>query len=160
MNEPGHRAPSRDGVDSGLDPEATVRIERAHSASAGSALAEDAAEAGTLEIAETVLVKIAVAAAGGVEHVGGAARRVLGVTVGSEDPEVAVRAGITRRDPAAVTVELSLSVTYPAPIARVVEKVRRTVAERLATLAGVDVDRVEVTVTALHNPQDPVRTLA
>lgn len=118
----------------------------------------EAADRGRLHIADTVLEKVAVRAASGLDHVGGAARRLLGVHVSSEDPDRAVRAQITRRG-ATATAALALSVTYPAPIAQVAATARAVVADQIAASTGVAVDRVDITVTALHQPTRPGRTL-
>lgn len=47
------------------------------------------------------------------------------------------------------TVHVEVAIGYPAPIARAAEQVRRHVMERVSSLAGVQVSRVDVTITAL-----------
>lgn len=144
-----HRTPGADGSSGSLV--------AASQPGAGSGRVEPA-DRGRLDIADAVLEKVAVHAASGLEHVGGATRRVLGVTMGAQDPDRAVRAGITRRGDSA-TAAVALSVTYPSPIAQVAATARAAVADQIAATTGVAVDRVDVTVTALYNPTRPVRTL-
>jgi hypothetical protein len=76
------------------------------------AAAEPAGERGNLAIEDTVVEKVAIAAAGEVDGVGGAARRVLGVPTGGDDgdgrPRVSAR--VTGQT---VALEVRLTVTYP-----------------------------------------------
>lgn len=52
------------------------------------------------------------------------------------------------------TVRLELTVAYPTPIRAATDRVRRRVMSRVRELTGVEVTRVDITVTAL-TPTDP-----
>jgi uncharacterized alkaline shock family protein YloU len=47
------------------------------------------------------------------------------------------------------TVKLDLTVAYPTPIRTATDRVRRRVMSRVEALTGVEVTRVDITVTAL-----------
>lgn len=106
---------------------------------------------GDTTIDDQVVVKIATRVVTEVEHTGGAARRVLGVTVGSEAAaqRPQVQASVTGT---AVSVDVRLSITYPAPVAEVSQRVRTRLMDRIAELTGLTVGRVDITVTALTTP--------
>lgn len=103
---------------------------------------------GNTTIDDQVVVKIATRVVTEVEHVGGAARRVLGVAVGREGAaqRPQVQATVTGT---AVTVDVRLSITYPAPVAQVSQRVRVRLMDRIAELTGLTVGEVDITVTAL-----------
>ena len=109
---------------------------------------DTASDRGSLTIADEVVEKIAGAAAGEVEHVGGAARRVLGMTAtrqdGSGPPRVSAR---VVGEIAALDVRLS--VHYPASVRAVTEEVRARLRNRVQALTGLTVSRVDVSVAAL-----------
>lgn len=107
---------------------------------------------GSTTIADRVVQAMAAQIAGEVDQVGGAARRMLGVSAGREGAENAVRVDADVRG-GVCSLRVRLSVCYPAPVAQVTEHVRQQLIDRLATLAGLQVRRVEITVTALHSPQ-------
>ncbi len=48
------------------------------------------------------------------------------------------------------TVALDLSIAYPTPIRPATDRVRHHLIERVQALAGVEVTRVDITVTAFH----------
>lgn len=56
-------------------------------------------------------------------------------------------------------VELSIGVHWPHPLAGVAEQVRERVSERLATLTGMTIDRVEVSVVDVALPEIPKRVV-
>lgn len=107
-----------------------------------------AAQRGELSIHPTVVEKIATTATTEVDHVGGAARRVLTVAVGSdagaERPQVSARV-----DGSVVTVRVLCSVAYPWPVTTVTENLRRHVIDRINALTGLQTRQVDITVSAL-----------
>lgn len=62
-------------------------------------------------------------------------------------------------DGAIVTLDVRLSVTYPAPVGRTTREVREHVIERLDALTGLSVRQVDITVAALHSVKTPQRRL-
>lgn len=116
----------------------------------------DAGSRGRTTIAEHAVERIAVQLLTEVENVGGAARRMLGVTIGGADPD---------RD-AQVTVEITgetaalgarLSVAYPASVSRTTENARTHLMRRVEELTGLVVSRVDIVVTALYSDTTNVR---
>lgn len=118
----------------------------------------DEQDRGRTDVADAVVEKIASRAATEVDHVGGTARRVLGVAVGSDgaDSSPKVRA---RVDGSIVVLDVRLSVTYPAPVGLVTRQVRDHLIERISALTGLSVRQVDITVTALHQPRTQHREL-
>lgn len=119
----------------------------------------DAGGPGTTRFDQAAVEKLAAHAIGEVEHVGGAANRMLGVAVGSDHADRSPKVS-AQLDGAVVTVQVRLSVYYPAPVGQVTRTVREHLRERLSTLAGLDARRVDIAVAALHTPHTPVRRLA
>jgi uncharacterized alkaline shock family protein YloU len=115
---------------------------------------EDAAERGTLSLDDVVVEKVAVSAAMEVEHVGGAARRVLGVPTGREDGDGRPR-GTAQVSGQVAAIELRLSVAYPASVRAATEAVRGHVRERVHALTELTVSRVDITVAALSTTGGP-----
>ncbi|MBJ7607873.1 MAG: Asp23/Gls24 family envelope stress response protein [Candidatus Dormibacteraeota bacterium] len=109
-----------------------------------------AAERGDLTIADGVIEKIAATLVAQVDQIGGTARRVLGVPLGSGDPDglPQVRATVTG---SVVALEVACTVTYPAPIGRVTDQARRHLIGRIAELTDLTVRQVDITVTALRS---------
>jgi uncharacterized alkaline shock family protein YloU len=122
-------------------------------------LREDAGDPGHTTVEDVVVEKIAARAAGEVDQVGGAANRVLGVTIGADGADRSPKV-TARVDGSLVTLDVRLSVTYPAPVGKVTREVREHVIERLATLTGLTARQVDITVAALHAPTAPQRRLA
>ena len=111
---------------------------------------DDAAERGTLEIAFTVVRRIAEHAADMSEGTVRTERRVVGLGLGE--------AGATARVSGygdQVDLRLEVPLAYPAPIALTVEAVRGNVRERVETLTGYAVRALDVTVSALTVPAGP-----
>lgn len=115
---------------------------------------EDAAERGSLTIADSVPEKVALAAAMEIEHVGGAARRVLGVPTAREDGDGRPRVS-AKVSGEVVAVEMRLSVAYPASVRRTTEAVRAHVRDRVHALTALTVSRVDITVAALSTLSNP-----
>ena len=106
------------------------------------------AERGSLSIADTVVEKVAAAAAGEVDHVGGAARRVLGVPTGREGGDGPPRGSATVNGQLA-TLEVRMSVVYPASVRAVTEATRAHLRDRVEALTELTVSRVDISVAAL-----------
>lgn len=107
-----------------------------------------AADRGELVIADQVVQKIGAAALTDVDGIGGAARRVLGVALGSDDPEGTARVA-AHVDGGLVTLHVTCSVAYPRPVREVTERARAHLIERVGALTGLRVAQVDITVTAL-----------
>jgi uncharacterized alkaline shock family protein YloU len=95
--------------------------------------------------------RIAAHAARELAEVGGAAGRVLGVAVGGEDADRPVKVDV-EVDGDTVLLSARLSIAYPASVARTTEQARAHLRDRVGELTGLDVARVDITVTALHAP--------
>lgn len=108
----------------------------------------DAGGRGRLEVRKKAVEHLVVQAAAEVDDVGGPVTRVLGQALGSADLDGRPHADVTVTGDL-VTVELSVSVVWPAPVAEVAERLRSRVRERLASLASMRVGHVDVHVTAL-----------
>lgn len=111
---------------------------------------------GRTTIAEHAVERIAVQSLTEVENVGGAARRMLGVTVGGDDPDrdTQVTAKVTGET---IALEVRLSVTYPASVGRTTENARGHLTRCVEALTGLAVSRVDIVVTALHIAATTVR---
>jgi uncharacterized alkaline shock family protein YloU len=122
------------------------------------AVAARAEERGSLSIEDRVVEKMAAQVIGEVDDVGGAARRWLGVPAGGNDPDRSpqVRA---RVEGVVCSLQVRLSVGYPASVTRVTEQVRAHVTAKLRELAGLQVQGVDIIVTALHPPHVPGRVI-
>ncbi|WP_410586328.1 Asp23/Gls24 family envelope stress response protein [Amycolatopsis sp. lyj-23] len=108
-----------------------------------------APERGTLTIAEQAVQRLAAHAVLELDDVGGAAGRFLGVSLGAEelDRSAKVTAHVTEDQ---VTLDVRLSITYPASVTRTTERAREHLGRRVEELTGLVVTRVDITVTALH----------
>jgi uncharacterized alkaline shock family protein YloU len=115
-------------------------------------------ERGRTTIDHQVIEAIAARIAGEEPGVGGAARRVLGVAVTGEDAGQAPRVEATVAGEV-VSLRIRLSVTYPAPVHAVTDRVRRRLFDRVGELTGKRVGMVDVIVTALHRPTSPGRVI-
>lgn len=117
---------------------------------------DTAGERGSLSIEDTVVEKVAAAAAGEIDGVGGAARRVLGVPTGSDDgdgrPRVSAR--VTGRTAA---LDVRLAVDYPASVRATTEAVRSHLRDRVHALTELTVSRVDVSVAALTSTTTATR---
>ncbi|VVJ17715.1 Uncharacterised protein [Amycolatopsis camponoti] len=114
---------------------------------------------GELVVAARVVERIAAHAAGELTDVGGAAGRVLGIAVGGEDADRSVKVA-AEVDGDTVRLAARLSITYPASVTRTTERARAHLRDRVTELTGLAVQRVDITVTALHAPaREPRRVL-
>lgn len=116
----------------------------------------DRAARGSLVLARQVVEKIAGQAAAEIASAGGRSGGFLGFgthTDLSARPKVDVSLfGRT------ATIEMAVAVAYPTSIRRSTERVRRQVVQRVKELAGVEVTRVDITLTALHRPTSSATT--
>lgn len=110
----------------------------------------DPGDRGRLTIGDTAVEQIAAHAAAEVDGVGGSAYRLLGIALGAEQAEedVRVTAHVTG---AAVALDVRLSITYPMPVRRTTDEVRRHLTRRVRHLTGLTASRVDITVTRLHS---------
>ena len=103
-------------------------------------------------IAPTVVEKIASRAASEVDGVGGVVQtglsRLLPWTVGGDTPARASAEISTDT----VTVDLTVNVLYPQPVAAVTNEVRTQVIRRLAELCGLRATEVNIAIPALVTP--------
>lgn len=106
---------------------------------------------GRLDVADQVVVKIAAGALDEIDGVGGTTGtvdRMLGRDEAAARPRVeATVSG------AAVRLDVRLSVAYPSPVAPTCDRARAHVVERVETLTGLDVARMDITVSALAVPK-------
>ncbi|MDH2424413.1 Asp23/Gls24 family envelope stress response protein [Sphaerisporangium sp. TRM90804] len=136
-----------------MSTEATARLP----GGSGAAPAPDGApgppeERGHTRISDRVVERVAASAAAEVRDTGGAARRLLGVPRGGEEPEV--HAKIIGQ---VAIVRVAVSVVYPAPVRQVARRVRESVAGRVRELTGLDARQVDVVVRRLVHPEEEQR---
>ncbi|MEV7548469.1 Asp23/Gls24 family envelope stress response protein [Amycolatopsis sp. NPDC089917] len=117
---------------------------------------DDSGDRGLLTISDSTVERIAAHAVAEVDGVGGTASRVLGVTVGAEDPGNSVKV-TAKVDGGAATLALRISISYPMSVSRTAERVRRHVMRRVEEFTGLTVSRVDITVTALHTATTETR---
>jgi uncharacterized alkaline shock family protein YloU len=106
------------------------------------------APSGRLVIADRVLERIATHALAEVDEVGGVARRMLGVPLGASGTGAAPRVD-AHVDGHLATLEMTVSVVYPAPVRRAARRVREVVTERIATATGLEIRQVDIDVATL-----------
>jgi uncharacterized alkaline shock family protein YloU len=116
----------------------------------------DSDSRGRTTIAEHAVERVATRLLTEVENVGGAARRMLGMTVGGEDPDrdAQVTVEITGET---VALQVRLSATYPASVSRTTQNARSHLMRRVEELTGLAVSRVDIAVTALHSDVTNIR---
>ena len=95
-----------------------------------------------------VVEKIASQAASEVARAGGSSGGVFGIgshTDLSARPQVDVElSGRT------ASVDIAITVAYPFPIRQVADQVRQHLIDRVGELTGIEVTRVDITISALH----------
>lgn len=110
-----------------------------------------AEDRGQTTIQPRVIEAIAVRIVGDEPGVGGVARRMLGAPRSGADPDRAPRVeAMLAGDVVALRVRLSVS--YPAPVHAVTDRLRHRLIERVEELTGKQVGAVEIVVAALHRP--------
>lgn len=117
---------------------------------------DDPGERGRTTIAARPIERIAARLVTEVDGVGGAAQRVLGVAVDGEDLDRSAKVTAQLSGEVA-SLEVRLSVAYPAPVAATTQRAREHLMRRLQELTGLTVSRVDITVTALHSDAVRVR---
>jgi uncharacterized alkaline shock family protein YloU len=111
---------------------------------------DEAGERGSLEIAFSVVRRIAEHAADTTEGTVRTERRLVGVGLGEAGATAKVSGYGDQVD-----LRLEVPLAYPAPIALTVDAVRGNVRERVQTLTGYSVRALDVTVSALAVPAGP-----
>ncbi|NKQ52135.1 Asp23/Gls24 family envelope stress response protein [Amycolatopsis sp. K13G38] len=100
---------------------------------------------GTTTVADRAVQRIATRLVTEMEGVGGSSRRMLGLTVGGSEPKIDARVRGEQ-----VTLDVELSVAYPASVPKTTEAAREQLTREVAELTGLIVDRVDITVTSLR----------
>jgi uncharacterized alkaline shock family protein YloU len=113
---------------------------------------DDAARRGRLVISDRVVEKVAVHAVQQVTATSGAARRVLGVTVGEVGETSAARV-TARVEGDTATLGVTLGVCWPASVTAVAQQVRRTIRQDVARITAIDVRRIDIDVVSLLAPR-------
>lgn len=103
---------------------------------------------GRTDIADRVLERIATRALTEVDQASGSARRVLGVPLGRDGTRSAPRVDV-HVDGGLATLEMTISVVYPASIRQVARQLRDRVAARVNELTGLEVRQVDISVASL-----------
>jgi uncharacterized alkaline shock family protein YloU len=83
-----------------------------------------------------------------VEQTGGAARQLMGITIGRRAGAGGARVDV-RVDGHLAMIEMRLSLAYPAPVRTLTREVRSHVIERVTTLTGLEVRHVDIEVESL-----------
>lgn len=110
----------------------------------------EAASRGRLVLEKKVIERIAAQAASesGTGQTGGVSGGLLGFGSSSDltgRPDTTVElVGTT------ASIDIALTVAYPTPIRAATDQVRQQVMARVHELTGVEVTRIDITVTALH----------
>ena len=105
-------------------------------------------ERGRTTIADRVVARVAARAVAEVEQTGGAARQLIGITIGRQAGEGAARVH-ARTEGHLAMIEMRLSLAYPAPVRALAGEVRRHVIERVTGLTGYEVRHVDIEVARL-----------
>ena len=96
-----------------------------------------------------VIEKIASQAASEVASAGGSSGGFLGF--GSHTDLLARPKVEVELSGRTASVDLAITVAYPTPIRTVTDQVRQHLIDRVGELTGVEVTRVDITVSALHS---------
>lgn len=99
-----------------------------------------------------VVEKIASQAASEVATAGGSIGGVFGI--GSHTDLSARPKADVELSGRTASVDLTITVAYPTPIRHAADQVRQHVVDRVGELTGVEVTRVDITVSALHRDAD------
>jgi len=103
---------------------------------------------GRTTIADRVVTKVATRAVAEVAQTGGAARQLLGITLGRQTGEGPARV-TARVDGNLAMIEMRLTLAYSAPVRSLSREVRRHVMERVTALTGIEVRHVDIEVVRL-----------
>jgi len=118
------------------------------SAPDAAALLPKPGQRGRTTIADRVVTRVAARAVAEVEQTGGAARQLIGITIGPQTGEGTARVS-ARTDGHLAMIQLRLSLAYPAPVRALTREVRRHVTERVTGLTGFEVRHVDIEVVSL-----------
>lgn len=103
---------------------------------------------GRTTIADRVVAQIATRAVAEVAQTGGAARQLIGITLGRQAGQGPARVS-ARVDGNLAMIELRLTLAYPVPVRTLTREVRGHVVERVASLTGIEVRHVDIEVARL-----------
>lgn len=103
---------------------------------------------GRTTIADGVVAQVAARAVAEVAQTGGAARQLIGFTLGRQTGQGPARVS-ARVDGNLAMIEMRLTLAYPAPVRSLTREVRRHVMERVASLTGIEVRHVDIEVARL-----------
>jgi len=95
-----------------------------------------------------VVERVAAQAVREVSDTAGTGRRVLGYTIGvpGTQTQATVRAYV---DGLVATVDVAMTVIYPAPVLAVTRRTRHHITDRIVELTGLSVRRVDITVVGM-----------
>jgi uncharacterized alkaline shock family protein YloU len=103
---------------------------------------------GRTTIADRVVAQVATQAVAEVAQAGGAARQLVGITLGHQTGQDPARVS-ARVDGNLALIKMRLTLAYPAPVRSLSREVRRHVMERVASLTGIEVRHVDIEVARL-----------
>jgi uncharacterized alkaline shock family protein YloU len=103
---------------------------------------------GRTAVADRVVAQIATRAVAEVGQTGGAARQLIGLTLGRQTGEGPAQVS-ARVNGNLAMIQMRLSLAYPAPVRGLTREVRRHVIERVTTLTGIEVRHVDIEVACL-----------
>jgi len=118
------------------------------SAPEAAALLPAPGQRGRTTIDDRVVTRVAARAVAEVEQTGGAARQLMGFTIGRQSGEGAARVS-ARTDGHLAMIQLRLSLAYPGPVRSLTREVRRHVIEQVTGLTGFEVRHVDIEVVSL-----------
>ena len=121
--------------------------------SEGEAADQDAGQRGSLTLTDKVAQRLTVHAA---SMTAGVCRHAAGLNkiTGRDLPHAQLSIAANR-----VTVHVKVAIAWPRPLDVVAREVQRNVAEALTTLAGLDLDRVDVEVAHVSVAADRGRSV-
>jgi len=103
---------------------------------------------GRTTIADRVVARVATQAVAEVARTGGAARQLIGITLGRQTGQGPARVS-ARVDGNLAMIEMRLTLAYPAPVRSLTREVRGHIMERVASLTGIEVRHVDIEVARL-----------
>jgi uncharacterized alkaline shock family protein YloU len=109
---------------------------------------------GRTTIADRVVARVATRAVAEVAQTGGAARQLIGITLGRQSGQGPARVS-ARVDGNLAMIEMRLTLAYSAPVRSLSREVRRHVMERVASLTGIEVRHVDIEVASLLRGRQP-----
>jgi uncharacterized alkaline shock family protein YloU len=107
---------------------------------------------GGLQIGDRVVEKIAARAVSEVEYATGVSRQLLGLGRGRSRTTARVSASV---DGDIATLQITMTVLWPASVPEVTQRVREHVASRLAELASLRTAEVDIEVAGLPTSYGP-----